>query len=107
MRLVVLGLRLIQGAPSVWMTEQVAVELPAARSVDLGRGSLGMPDHDRSVVRQHLRVERDAQGAWRIANLADHRKVDVQTDQVGTRFLRPWALTVGDRIRLQGMDRRR
>jgi cell division protein FtsW len=88
---------------SLWLVRGLApstaldyVEVQAdADGVVLGRMELGQLPGPSSAERNHLLIK-NVQGRWFVANVAVNRRVDVQTTQKRTRYLKRWHLQRGD-----------
>ncbi|MEZ4526950.1 MAG: hypothetical protein R2941_13625, partial [Desulfobacterales bacterium] len=96
------GISLFCNAPQVKILEKIEIKagaLPA--EFILGRQELGQSRGPRSAEDHHLKISfipGKPKNRWEICNIAKHRRVDVQTDEHRTLFLKRWDLQKGDRI---------
>lgn len=83
-----------QAQPVVWIG-RIDISLPVGKEIIIGRRELGQRGAD--AADQHLAI-RHATDGWSFRNVAVDRKVDFETDQLPTVFIRRWYLEAGDRM---------
>jgi len=104
------GILLINAAPNVKRLVGVQVQANLIQThsnnagVVLGWEALGQYAGANSAEKKHLKVRYDTAQGWQLSNLAVDKKVDVQTTRFPTRFIRRFALQVGDRLIAKDFD---
>lgn len=92
--------QMLASAPQGLGVDRIEVT-PGEKPIILGHDELGQHSGGgRGAATDHIRVRRDAKGAWWIANVSAQRKVDAQTEDGTSRYLKRWKLLTGDRLRL-------
>ncbi|MEE4358144.1 MAG: hypothetical protein V2I97_16860 [Desulfococcaceae bacterium] len=96
------GIALFRSAPQVKIPEKIEINAGTEpEEFILGRRELGQSRGPRSAEDKHLKISfipGKPKNKWEIYNIAKHRRVDVQTDEHPTLFLKRWELQKGDRI---------
>ncbi len=99
------GILLINAAPDVKRLVGVQVQAnPNSAGVVLGWEALGQYVGANSAEKNHLKVHYEPKQGWQLSNLAIDKKVDAQTTRFPTRFIRRFALQVGDRLIAKNFD---
>ena len=96
------GVLLIKAAPNV--KRLVGVQVQEGANVVLGWEALGQYAGANSAEKNHLKVSHDTENGWQLANIAVDKRVDAQTSRFPTRFIRRFALQVGDRLIAKDFD---
>lgn len=98
-----LGLLLIVQAPEVRKLQKLDIQLDSNgdlpnKEVVLGWAELGQNPGYSSAEKSHLKVTHTQESGWLLQNVATRKRIDAQTQQIPTRFIRRFALQAGDQL---------
>lgn len=93
------GIALYEQAPSDLITlSNLEITLKKGQQVTIGGEELLQRASAGSAEKAHLRIRRDRDGNWFISNVAQSRKVEIETSRKDARYLKRWPISKGDTL---------